>query len=1847
MPGPFDSDKTKGTFENDISCIKQNDVWSSKTFNNFIKSFYNRYCSDANFERTFADNDRQRIALDNTSFSGSDSHDYKDTEHSIDIADALFHVNKTLKRVECYLVDRGTDISDFYYNEGEDTISVTPVEGKGYNAVERDQALEPLMRLFCGRGDVSLNIPPYAMFPVLSDTTSVTLEESQTVNSPEHDAYFCVTYSEGETSISDPDNPDSAVTQHIVPRYATTCELVLIYDPTIVDEGNTVISRVDGNIIRETHGGTTPVEDVTTKLTLTFGQSAKLTDLCYYLNHLTCETYNKFSAKLVGNARGDQTILKALMLSDEPDTSKSITKVFRFVPIKPCISFNESTLRFLSALTAPEGEGQAPNLVESITKYAYVPLTTNNTVVPVANTGNGQDDDAASTEDTEPVEEADEPVERAVFVHTGTYGFILGAKNGGNPIDLPAMVNADDMQFIYIPDKLNRSHYIPSADAQSNPLPDWYKTLPAGINKAVTRDYNAEFFFIPFITVTERTIEIADFIVDIDTVLELGDFITEILPGRYTPKLIESNVTYDAWWAARRSKKLYGAADQIYKKYRRGLYGVYEDETHTHRELKDLQVKRPRPNSLVRTLQMMTGLTWQLNNIVWIDPMLASTDPDTPDGSSPALKMFSGYDKIFEYEDTYSGPGSILTPETTVVYLLRAYSTNNSVLFDASWSKRLPSGMHHVALNLAQDTPAVTSPDFNGTPVDYKLGTVTFRLVQPGSGPAVTDFELHRQFFDLSGLKLAAAEGFSTLKRVTLYYGSYSDINVDEAVTDTVYVVGADILKASISTAYIRLSEVKSVINTTFILTPAVHGNLSAIDTFLYLDGTNMGGMANAVVDVTFSFIDLRSGELKEARDLSQIHSLIKIGGKITGSKLRFAIRDNGNMTDWVAPDGETTYPKDTWQAFDPDILFPAAAGNDSTFPDTFMFIDCGLFSTEGQGRFVNCDLNVDLSGDFTRREPFYIPDDLYVSSDTPKQFRYCVDSQFFASRMFRKSPYVFYLADRHPAKYYNNDTQFMTYNYPVQQSDNLRLSFTLGKCDRMAVRYDVSQSQPGIRPCSPSLPSLNLPDEDSLLTTVWCRSFIAGLKNSSVEMPSTYMPTVVKHSFEVKTEDPKYRQKLTYAPQEHVLAGGYAVALFDSVTNCSLNLGVLDTTYPLQDEWEYDGADYRPAEAAGISVVYWAEPAWGFQFFTYPHDLAVTTSYKDKQINRGNTLYVAEWVTRQLVSGIYGLYDSKVTINYSFTTQGGYLNMPEDNFQKDSAGIISGSDLRGPVRWDMCFADPGSINVFSKTFIDPIDITLGAYYLPATPLFYLAEVYSSDIKLNLSPKQGYLGYVPLRGSRLDVNDMRERYRVGSYDAGTLENRVKAPMPDCVPDFVPDYTEDSAGLHYGFPKQRTLRLVVGYSLSVQTERWLTAPSSYNTIFAHITRANLVAGVMNKVSGWCYRLLATRTTDFVPERYHLSGDWDLTDIFSPQPPLTEDLVDPVQLASGIEGARYQTGTSILDHDTKVKYVYRADGSVALTGILGTVKTAVVTKELSFDCCVPGLERHEPKYLLDNLALLHADYPVSGQTSFLWDTSANDTMQNGNALVHSSSREWSTSGFDLAVPGFAGAFNADTDPSLTVAGFPTRETAEAGYAGPLSEPSFTGYTLIGTSTEAAANYSELYWNQNATKKFGQRTPIVDALNVADLNVIQIATSEIAYVTPVRAAMGDKATVTLFSDKPFKEWKVPRGGLLHTVIALGWVLNLHRYQPTEIVPRSTPSLNDITAILPGISEGLATQIQSGVADGTIQYNGTSFSFPEGWFGSATYTENDGTLLKTDWTDSGSLTFHPITITPVNFGE
>ena len=1827
MPGPFDSDKTKGTFEKDISCIKQNDVWASATFNNFVKSFYNRYCSDSNFERVFANNERQRIVLDNTSntCSGDTDNPYSGTQHSVNIADAMFHVNKAKKRVECYLVSRDTDLDAFEYDEANDSLIID--SDTGINVLDLDADIEPRMRLFCGRGDVSLHVPPYALFPVVPAEIpgGETLGESQTVYSPEHDAYFCVTYVEGDVHANN--SPDNTVTEHDVPRYATTCELVFIFDPSIPHD-NHVISRVDGNVIREV-GESTAVEDVTTKLTLTFGSAATIEDLCAYLNNLTCNGYQKYKAEIVGNYRGQQTIFDALTwnvetMSSSTDLATSFTKVIRFVPVKPCISFADtgSDQRFLSALTAPDGEGEG-SLVESITKYEYLPVT-------------------AQTGDPDPEQPA-----KAVFVHTGTYGFILSHRTEGNEIGMPAMTAASDLQLIYIPDKSNISHYVP-AEALGNNLPEWYKTLPGGINRAVTKDYNSEFFFIPFITVTERTIEIADFILDIDTILDLGDIITPILPGLYQPKLLESNVTYDAWWAKQRSKKLYKAADQVYRKYRKGLYGVYETtEEDNFRELRDLDVKRPKPNSLVRTLQMMTGLTWQLSNIVWIDPMLGADNNSGEDMSAPALKMFSGYDKIFEYEDTYSGPGSILTPETTVVYLLRAYSSNNSVLFDASWSKRLPSGMHHIALNLAQDTPAVTSPDFNGTPVNYKLGTVTFRLVQPGSGPAVTDFELHRQFFDLSGLKLAAAEGFPTLKRVTLYYGSYSDINVDEAVTDTVYVVGADILKASISTAYMRLSEVKSVINTTFIPTPAVHNNLSAIDTFLYLDGTNMGGMANAVIDVTFSFMDLRSGELKEARDLSRIHSLIKIGGKITGSKLRFAIRDNGNTTDWVAPDGETTYPIGTWQAFDPDIFLPNADGNDSTFPDTFMFIDCGLFSTEGQGRFVNCDLNVDLSGDFTRREPFYIPDDLYVSSDTPKQFRYCVDSQFFASRMFRKSPYVFYLADRHPAKYYNNDTQFMTYNYPVQQSDNLRLSFTLGKCDRMAVRYDVSQSQPGIRPCSPSLPSLDLPDEDSLLTTVWCRSFIAGLKNSSVEMPSTYMPTVVKHSFEVKTEDPKYRQKLTYAPQEHVLAGGYAVALFDSVTNCSLNLGVLDTTYPLQDEWEYDGADYRPAEAADISVVYWAEPAWGFQFFTYPHDLAVTTSYKDKQINRGNTLYVAEWVTRQLVSGIYGLYDSKVTINYSFTTQGGYLNMPEDNFQKDSAGIISGSDLRGPVRWDMCFADPGSINVFSKTFIDPIDITLGAYYLPATPLFYLAEVYSSDIKLNLSPKQGYLGYVPLRGSRLDVNDMRERYRVGSYDAGTLENRVKAPMPDCVPDFVPDYTEDSAGLHYGFPKQRTLRLVVGYSLSVQTERWLTAPSSYNTIFAHITRANLVAGVMNKVSGWCYRLLATRTTDFVPERYHLSGDWDLTDIFSPQPPLTEDLVDPVQLASGVEGARYQTGTSILDHDTKLKYVYRADGSLALTGILGTVKTAVVTKELSFDCCVPGLEHHEPKYLLDNLALLHADYPVSGQTSFLWDTSANDTMQNGNALVHSSSREWSTSGFDLAVPGFAGIFSADADPSLTVAGFPTRETAEAGYAGPLSEPSFTGYTLIGTSTEAAANYSELYWNQNATKKFGQRTPIVDALNVADLNVIQIATSEIAYVTPVRAAMGDKATVTLFSDKPFKEWKVPSGGLLHTVIALGWILNLHRYQPTEIVPRSTPSLSDITTALPGISEGLATQIQSGVADGTIQYNGTSFSFPEGWFGSATYTENDGTLLKTDWTDSGALTFRPITITPTNFGE
>lgn len=1731
VPGPFDSEKTKGSFHKDVSSIRQNDVWSSATINNFVETLYKLYRMESAYRDAYK-NSGQEIGERMFQESTPPTPDRADGSAFSLIPDIHFKVKQ--------VPEDGTGHGYVY------TYPATrPAPGSDPNIIPPDDSHlddQKSWRLFFGTGDVSLHAKPYALFPVKRPSSGNTTQilavgGSGTAND---DRYCCIQYVYGTPTPGESQFPQDTAT----PRYSRTVELVLVYHPGIDSQSHLITSEF-GTSEAE---GTPPV-----KFTMTFGKGATVADLKARLEALryglTIDPDSNipvFKVNIVGANPEDTVLLvdTGLFADGVINSTKPVSSVLRFVPLRPCVSFAGGPKKYLEALTRWD-----------------------------------EDSEFSLTEFTGTLEGGD-----AVFLHTGTYGFLIP----DTLAESPSYVSANDAPLIYLPNKVNTHHYEPAQDTDTT-LPTWYtKLVSKSICMAHTQNFSSDYYFVPYITITDRTIEIAGFIIDIDTLLTLGDVTTELVPGSYSPDLLESNVTYDAWWARNNasSKPLFDAADQIYKKYRKGLGGVYKNPTHP--ELSDLEMTSPRPNSLIRTLQIMTGLTWQLSNIVWIDPMLRGTptdeDPLFGDKSAPALRMFSGYEAIFYYEDTYTGPGTILTPDTLVVYLVRLSSREFSLqVITLPTNRLLPEGMKHMALGIVDEdllSSKVTDEDF--TLGGWQMSEGLF-LQPTGSGGLVSSAE-NRLPLSEPGVYSLVNQDFSMVDYLAVSCKDMADFGVridllnivggryrgfssqgtaavnicgDAEIQGPVYTTeaeahsanrlwlsqftGATIIRASYL-VFSRLGSVKKF-SGTFTPVPTTREPVMPRWASLVPHGlVALGPTDKADIDLTLKFSDYRSNSSDQLSNLhildrSTLKSVIDVQGQVCDSRITIRISDSGNQHKAVVVEG-TNYDVKQWQAFDPDILFPVADPVENPFSDSLLFINCGLPDDNKErrapGQFVNSKLVIDLRNDFKRQEPA----DAFGTS--PVSWRYRTDCQFFASRFFRLSPYLMYFGSDHPVYYWlRNEAEL---GHLTRMSEDVDLSFLLPEDSRLAVRYDLRLGSKGeiVAPKLPEVEYITL--EGYLVTYQGQHIFISGLKNSRIQIPSLFCPSVVKHNETVPesvTDTTPYR---TYFHKG--LPGTSANVLFEALTGCDIRINSLDTTYPLRDEWQYNTADYAEEIEEQSNVVGWGEPNLGFLFFTRP-------TY-DCRVNVNNTLYVAQWKTRQLVSGILGLHDSKVDIHYMFTTQSSDLNW--SNGTDPEPGIDPGP--QGPSRWDLDAADPGG----EKKFIIETgerDVTgKTVCYLPATPLFYLAETYSCNIRLTQAiDNSGFAYTVPLNGTQdIDLGDSSTGMR---YQYQRFNN---------VPDFTPKDLYSNRVTYF-----RPLRLAVGWAFPRTSDLsgvWAVAPSSYNTIYAHITRANLVAGAMNRVTGWCYRLFSTKASDFIPERYHYSGTWDYSDLHDPQMQITG--VGSGGLVSN-RPSRYADdpdhgfNQGLLDPDP-----FPALAAGELEVFMGTVKPRAVTKELTFDLTAPSMHIYESEAILRALSFLHADYPVLGQDPQHSGSLTNTTLANKNAVVHASSKELGYSGFSLMVPGYSlyGSPSGDTQHAQFdihgAFGIPSDDSAK-GYAGLIYEPSCACPNPQATHAPNVAGYcAELNWTYDDIKKYQQRTPMVDALNTVSLDVLLIATSQIYYVRNSMA--GGKDPRDLLDGAVFKNWTIEPGQLLHTVIAQGWVAGL----PENIIEEGIPVSN-----------------------------------------------------------------------------
>ena len=348
----------------------------------------------------------------------------------------------------------------------------------------------------------------------------------------------------------------------------------------------------------------------------------------------------------------------------------------------------------------------------------------------------------------------------AVFRHTGTYGFII--KNKIN--EAPSIEYASTLPLVYIPNKVNTEHYEPVV-TDSEPttpvsLPAWYEDMSSKkITMADTTDFSSDYFFVPYITITDRTIEIAGFSIDIDTLLLYEELTAAVIPGPYMPKLEESKVLYDSYKSFSNKpsrKRLTDKAATVFQEMQPAvnpdlLSGSEDIELGSSQALGLGANKKLKGDGAVksfaldRTLQMMLGLNWKLNDIIWIDPLLLGR----PDYEDRQRHMYGSVARAIE-DDAKWGRGSLIRPTTVFIHVTDAeddspaYSNDpedSTYQSEASSPRRnmwreiyadyLPEGVRHLALRatVSSRESAITQPGF-GLDFAYGKTNLYLRVIQ-------------------------------------------------------------------------------------------------------------------------------------------------------------------------------------------------------------------------------------------------------------------------------------------------------------------------------------------------------------------------------------------------------------------------------------------------------------------------------------------------------------------------------------------------------------------------------------------------------------------------------------------------------------------------------------------------------------------------------------------------------------------------------------------------------------------------------------------------------------------------------------------------------------------------------------------------------------------------------------------------------------------------------------------------------------------------------------------------------------------------------------------------------------
>lgn len=429
--------------------------------------------------------------------------------------------------------------------------------------------------------------------------------------------------------------------------------------------------------------------------------------------------------------------------------------------------------------------------------------------------------------------------------------------------------------------------------------------------------------------------------------------------------------------------------------------------------------------------------------------------------------------------------------------------------------------------------------------------------------------------------------------------------------------------------------------------------------------------------------LDIQQVAGTETRDKSVIRSLIHVDGLISNADIIFTIID----TSVTKSAGAISY---AWHTFNKEHFLP---GGITEFPNTFLFLDCGLYATNTgsagswvttrQGRMTDTNLRI-------------VFDEYSAVDDWNRQL-------FFASDLFQKSPYIFYFGDLHP--------KWAFYNRRLSTKVNLSFELplitdqsTLTTTETPLLLKHQWGSSGGVS--YPILPSVAGSTED---TFNWQASkmFIAGLKESEIIIPVMRV-IPVKVGEDAVYASPGSAEKYS------------SLNLFEDITATVCRIGYLDCSYPTEGAVDYDGQDLLD----GISGTHsWYGPGRGI--------CLITASYPTlPRLNLKAEVYIGRMLTRAEKMACVGLEGGVIDINYQFMTQA------NDSYIGD-VGMCVPSPVGLPTNYEE-YTDPTSPLFAVMAFVDN-RMSLKPY-MPAGPGItggfpMETSLDSSDLPASLSTK--------------------------------------------------------------------------------------------------------------------------------------------------------------------------------------------------------------------------------------------------------------------------------------------------------------------------------------------------------------------------------------------------------------------------------------------------------------------------------------------------------------------------------